>query len=102
MTQSEKERCDEVENALKRRGLSRPDSWWWAHVESPRHGDWSAIVPQLARELQDGQGKITDYYVNGLLETARKGIPAIDEVEGPTADAAARPTDAARPMSAPE
>ena len=43
--------------------------------------DWSVIVPELVQELADGEGKITDHYVNGLLGIAEKAIPAIDEVE---------------------
>ena len=32
-------------------------------------------------EATDGGGKITDHYVNGLIEISEKAIPAIDEVE---------------------
>lgn len=81
MTEREKVRREEVEDALKQHGLSRPDDWWWPHREGPRYQDWTAIVPELAHELADSTGKITDYYVNGLLGIARKAIPAIDEVE---------------------
>ena len=81
MTESEKERRERVEGALKRHGLSNSDAWWWPHMEQPRYQDWAAILPELVQELTDGGGKITDHYVDGLLGIARKAIPAIDEVE---------------------
>ena len=83
MSEQERQRCDELEIALKRDGLSLPkgDQSWPQFQWSPRFQDWSTIVPELARELTDGGGKITDHYVNGLLGIAEKAIPAIDEVE---------------------
>ena len=81
MTEPEKERRQGVEAALNRNGLSLPDAHHWPHGERPRYQDWSVIVPELVQELADGEGKITDHYVNGLLRIAEKAIPAIDEVE---------------------
>ena len=81
MTEPEKERRQDVEAALDRNGLSLPDAYHWPHMGRPNHQDWTLIVPELAQELADGGGKITDYYVSGLLRIARKAIPAIDEVE---------------------
>ena len=83
MSENERQRCDELDTALKRYGLSLPESdiHWRQFQWSPRYGDWTAIVPELSQELADGGGKITDHYVNGLLGIAEKAIPAIDEVE---------------------
>ena len=81
MTETEKDRREEVEGALKRNGLSLPDAGWWPHIARPRHRDWSVIVPELFQELAEGGGKITDHYVNGLLGIAEKAIPAISDVE---------------------
>ena len=69
--------------ALKGRGLSlrHSDDWWIQYEYVPRYRRWGNRVPELARELTNGGGKITDYYVNGFLNIARKAIPAIDEVE---------------------
>ena len=69
--------------ALKRRGLSLPHSsdGWPQYEYLPRYGYWNGLVPELVQELADGGGKITDYYVNGLLNIAEKAIPAFDEVE---------------------
>ena len=81
MTETEKDRREEVEGALKRNGLSLPDAGWWPHIARPRHQDWSVIVPELFQELAEGGGKITDHYVTGLLGIAEKAIPAISDVE---------------------
>ena len=84
MTETEKKRCEGVEDALEQHKLSLPKSstrWpQWAEPEL-RHRDWTAIVPELFQELAKGGGKISDYYVKGLLDIAEKAIPAIDEVE---------------------
>ena len=84
MTETERRCREEVEGALKGHGLSLPKSsnrWpQWGEPER-RHRDWTAIVPELVQELDDGGGKFSDYYVSGLLDIARKAIPAIDEVE---------------------
>ena len=81
MTEAEKERRQGIVVALNRNGLSRPDAHYWAHIEKLRNQEWSVIVPELAQELADVGGKITDYYVNRLLDIAKKAIPAIDDVE---------------------
>ena len=83
MSEQERRRCDELEIALKRDGLSLPkgDQHWPQFQWSPRFQDWTVIVPELVQELADGGGKITDHYVNGLLGIAEKAIPAINEVE---------------------
>ncbi len=83
MSEQERRRCDELEIALKRYGLSLPkgdhnaQQFQW----SPRYRDWTGIVPELVRELAEKGGKITEHYVSGLLKVAEKAIPAIDEVE---------------------
>ena len=82
MTKDELERRVVLESRLRHHGLSlgqRTD--WWPQYEIPRHEHWDPLIPDLGRESADGGGKITDYYVNGLLGIARKAIPAIDEVE---------------------
>ena len=74
---------EELLVALKRRGLDLPLSsdGWPQYEDLPRYGYWNRRVPELVQELADGGGKITDYYVNGLLNIAEKAIPAFDEVE---------------------
>ena len=82
MTETEKERREKLEDALKRHGLSLPKSEsYWPQWADTRHPNWTAIVPELFEEIGKGGGKFTDYHVNGLLDIARKAIPAIDEVE---------------------
>ncbi len=83
MSEEQRQRCHELEIALKEHGLSLPSAsnsspqFQW----SPDCKDWNVIVPELVQGLTDGGGKITDHYVNGLLGIAEKAIPAIDEVE---------------------
>lgn len=74
---------EELLAALKRRGLSlkRASPNWPQYEYLPRYGHWDYRVPELVQELTDGGGKITDYYVNGLLNMAEKAIPAFAEVE---------------------
>ncbi len=81
----ERQRCDELEVALKRRGLSLPhgDQNWPQFRWSPRYEDWTVFVPEIVQELAEGGGKITEYYVNSLFTIAQKAIPAIDQVEQP-------------------
>ena len=69
--------------ALERRGLSLQleDDGWPQYEYLPRHGHWDHLVPELDQEITEGRGKITDYYVSGLLGIAAKAIPAFDEVE---------------------
>ncbi len=76
---------DELLAALKRRGLSlqHASDGWPQYEYLPRYGHWDRLVPELVQELADGGGKITEYYVNGLLKIAEKAIPAFDEVEQP-------------------
>ena len=83
MSDQERARCDELENALKEHDLSLPagDHNSPQYQMSADHQDWGVIVPELVQELSDGVGKITDHYVNELLRIAEKAIPAIDEVE---------------------
>lgn len=83
MSSQERQGCDELEVALKQRGLSLPhgDQNWPQFRWSPRYTDWTVFVPEIVQELAEGGGKITEYYVNSLFTIAEKAIPAIDEVE---------------------
>ena len=81
MAKAESNRRLELESRLTHHDLSLGRrSGWWPQWETPRYEDWDPLVPDLAQELTGG-GKITDYYVNGLVGIATKAIPAIDEVE---------------------
>ena len=84
MSETEKERLEELNAALKRHGLllgHSNDDWWpqWEYL--PRHHDWDPLAPDLYEECEEGDGPITRYLVDGLLKIARHAIPAIDEVE---------------------
>ena len=59
------------------------DGWWrvWKYVEEDWR-NWHRIVSELHKESRNGGGAITDYYVETLVELARRVIPIIDKVEG--------------------
>lgn len=88
MTETEKERREELATALGRHGLSlRDDRDWWPQWEwLRRFKDWYQLVPELSEECEKGGGRITDYYADRLLDIARCAIPAIEEVEGSTSN----------------
>lgn len=84
MTEDEGRRRNELALALQHRGLSlagADDDWWpqWEYL--PRHRHWDPLVPELYEECEAGGGRITTFYVDGLLNIARRAIPAINEVE---------------------
>ena len=89
MTEAESERRLRLEARLRHYGLSLGQlSDWWPQYEKPRYEHWGPLIPELGKESAERSGKITDYYVNGLIEITKKAVPAIDEVElekGPSA-----------------
>ena len=89
MTETEKERHEELAAALRRRDLSlREDDpgwgpqWKWL----PRFEDWYPLVPKLYEECEAGLGPITDCCADQLLDIADRAIPAINEVEVSTSN----------------
>lgn len=84
MSETEKERREKLGDKLGNHGLALAhDSDWWPQWEwlSPRYADWNSLAPNLYEECEEGNGPITTYYVEGLLNIAAHAIPAIDEVE---------------------
>ena len=84
MTESEKERHEQLCAALGRRGLALTHDkgdWWpqWEYL--PRYENWDSLVPDLYEECVAGGGPITTFYADGLLKIADHAIPAINEVE---------------------
>ena len=54
----------------------------WLWVEKDR-SDWHKFVSELHQETKDNRGgAITDYYVETLVEFAKRAIPIISNVEG--------------------
>lgn len=53
----------------------------WRYVESG-WSDWDQMASKLAHESRASGGEVTDYYVETLVEFARRAIPIIDKVEG--------------------
>lgn len=83
MSEEETKRRDDLSIALQRRGLMFAyDSHWWPQWKWLRnYQNWDPIVPELAKECEAGGGPITEFYVSGLLDIARRAIPAINEIE---------------------
>ncbi len=83
MSEEEKRRREDLSIALQRRGLvTAAHSRWWPQWKWLRtYQNWDPIASQLATECEAGGGPITEFYVNGLLDIARRAIPAINEVE---------------------
>ena len=84
MIEAQKQRLEALENALGRRGLllaGGSTDWWTQWEYLPRYRDWHPLAPDLAEECEAGGGRITDYYVDGLLRICSRAIPAIDEVQ---------------------
>ena len=75
-------RLDEELLSVLGPSLSRSDWWpWWVYVdEEKRH--WNPLVPALHCECEaEEDGEITRYFVDTLVEIARKAIPVIDDIE---------------------
>ena len=53
--------------------------WLWVETDM---SDWYKFVSKLHKETKDGSGEITNYYVETLVEFAKKAIPIISNVEG--------------------
>lgn len=83
MTETEKERREELATTLGRSGLSLADDadWWprWEYL--PRYQNWHPLAPELYEECEAGGGPITTYLTDRLLKIAEHAIPAIDKVE---------------------
>ncbi|MCY4205546.1 MAG: hypothetical protein OXE92_07480 [Bacteroidetes bacterium] len=80
----EEEMCREnLSIALKRHGLNlakKSDSWpQWEYLSD--YQTWDIILPELVEECKRCDGSVTKFYVDGLLDIARRAIPAINEVE---------------------
>lgn len=55
---------------------------WWKYVDQ-RYGNWDYLVADLYRECDQGdRGEVMNYFVDLLVETAKKVIPIINEIEG--------------------
>ena len=55
---------------------------WWKYVDQ-RYRNWDYLVADLYRECDQGdRGEVMTYFVDLLVETAKKVIPIINEIEG--------------------
>lgn len=83
MTASDKGRREALEGRLRRDlDPGGSDGWWpYARQVSDEVTSWDSFLPDLYREWKDARGRITEYYVKGVLDLATSAIPIIDEVE---------------------
>ena len=85
MTGSDKIRCEKLRRKLRKSlGGYNQDQWapLWRWVDK-KYKNWDHLVPELYRECEKNDGgKIVDYFVTLLVETATETIPIIDEIEG--------------------
>ena len=79
----DKERRTRLEEMLRiQLAAGRSDGWWpYLQQVTGEMADWNPLLQRLYRELRDGGGEITDYYVGGMMDIVTKAIPIIDEVE---------------------
>ena len=69
----------ELASALRRSDADRPGWVWWQWVE---YRDWSALIPQIAQECEEGDGDVMRYFVNIFAKISKVAIPIIDRYEG--------------------
>ena len=81
-----RENQKQLEHNFGKIGLSNPNDVY-LHRATPKYGGWAEIVGELAKELEQGGGAITDYYVKELLYFVEKTVYIIDaeELEGKNA-----------------
>ena len=75
-----RENQKQLEHNFGRIGLSNPNDIY-LHRATPKYGGWAEIVGELAKELEQGGGAITDYYVKELLYFVEKTVCIIDAEE---------------------
>ena len=83
MTTDEKTRRCRLEEHLGFLNIGKKDGEFlnWAFVDD-KMLDWNVLVSDLLRECKVGGGKITDYFVELIMNFAFQAIPAISEIEG--------------------
>lgn len=83
LTDSDKARSARLAERLRLHLDAGESRDWWPYVRqvSDEKANWNALLPDLYREWKAGEGPLTDYYVDGLMDIATKAIPIIDEVE---------------------
>jgi len=86
MSDADAERRRRLEDGLRSEfdGVDVHSGGWWAYERSvdDEMGHWNALLPTLYEEWKGGGGRITDFYVNGMMNIAAKAIPIIDEIDG--------------------
>lgn len=85
MTANEKIRCERLRKKFKKSIVGYNQDQWtplWRWVDK-KYINWENLSPKLYEECErNDDGKITDYFVTLLVETAKEAIPIIDGIEG--------------------
>ena len=80
MTEQESIRHQKLEESFGRIGFNVSDAEW-IHWEAPKYENLAMLAGELDRDLEDEEGEITNYFINGILEFIDKASGIIDVVE---------------------
>ena len=84
MTNGDKKRRQRLDLELRNEfGRGNSENWspWWESVDKHKR-NWTALVPVLHKENENGGGEVTDYFVEKFVEIAEKAIPVINDIKG--------------------
>ena len=76
---SERDRQENLGDLLKEKGLYKEDDEYLYWEYPKKYSTWTEIIPDLALEIQRGEGEITGYLVDCLLQFIRKVVTTIDQ-----------------------
>ena len=85
MAPAEKERRQRLDEKLGGKlGPGKSTDWWpWVNWVEGDKGNWDSLLPDLHEECLDNNntGKITEYFVDTLIEISKEAIPIINKIE---------------------
>ena len=85
MSDDDRARRTQIERRLAQESkeTGQVGAWraWFEHVDE-RYCHWNRLTPAMHRELQQGDGEITDYFVGKFKEIAEFATPILDDIEG--------------------
>ena len=85
MSADDCKRRQQIEERLaqKSKKTGRENEWWPLRESvDERYRHWDSLVPAMHRELQQGGGEITDYFVDKFKELDEFAKPILDDIEG--------------------
>ena len=85
MSADDRARQTQIERRLaqesKKTGRAKEWRRWFDYVDE-RYRNWNRLTLAMHRELQQGGGEITDYFVGKFEEIAKFARPILDDIEG--------------------